>query len=110
MYAYRLLISLAEKKNETTGADRDYEGRSGAASRATATSAAPSGDATLTLGGVVAVSARRGRPKGSRDNKPRATRSDSRFAEKKDADGNKSFDNRQQSLYNIGIHTYRSTP
>ena len=61
----------------------------------------------MTLGSVAAVSARRGRPKGSRDNKPRAIRSDSRFAEKKDADGNKIFDNRQQSLYNMGIHTYR---
>ena len=66
-----------------------------------------SGDATITLGSVAAVSARRGRPRGSRDSKPRATRSDSRFAEQKDADGNKIFDNRQQSLYNMGNHTYR---
>ena len=98
---------MAEKKNETTGADRDYEGRSGAASRATATSAAPSGDATITLGSVAAVSARRGRPRGSRDSKPRATRSDSRFAEQKDADGNKIFDSRQQSLYSMGVRTDR---
>ena len=80
--------------------------RVGAAGPA-ATSSAPSGDATMTLGGVAAVSARRGRPKGSKDNKPRATRSDSRFAEKKDTDGNTIFDSRQQNLYSMGILTHR---
>ena len=77
------------------------------AAGSTATSSAPSNDSTATLGGVAPVAARRGRPRGAKDSKPRAIRSDSRFAEKKDADGIKISDPRQPSLFDIGVISER---
>ena len=67
----------------------------------------PSTDSTAVLGGVSASPGRRtrsrGRPKGSKDTKARATRSDSWFTEKKDANGNRISDPRQPSLFDIGV-------
>ena len=71
----------------------------------------PSTDSTAVLGGVAASPGRRtrsrGRPKGSKDTKARATGSDGWFAEKKDADDNKISDPRQPSLFDIGVVSNR---